>query len=68
VLTRRARQEIDPPFGSGRGPAGIPEAIIRKLDAAIAKAMTDPSFLDTLGKFVLTPVFRGTEDFRKLAA
>jgi tripartite-type tricarboxylate transporter receptor subunit TctC len=59
--------KIDPPLWLGvAGPAGIPEAIIRKLDAAIAKAMTDPSFLDTLEKFVLTPVFRGTEDFRKL--
>lgn len=59
--------KIDPPLWLGiAGPAGIPEAIVKRLEAAMAKAMRDPGFLETLERFVLTPAYRGSEDFRKL--
>jgi tripartite-type tricarboxylate transporter receptor subunit TctC len=44
----------------------MPEPIVTKLDQAIGKAMKDPGVLQTLEQFVLTPVYRDHEEFRKL--
>jgi tripartite-type tricarboxylate transporter receptor subunit TctC len=59
--------KIDAPLWLGfAGPAGMPEPIVNKLDQAIAKAMKDPGVLQTLEQFVLTPVYRDHDEFRKL--
>ena len=59
--------KIDPPLWLGfAGPAGLPDAIVKKLDQAVAKALKDPGVLQVLEQFVLTPVYRDHEEFKKL--
>jgi tripartite-type tricarboxylate transporter receptor subunit TctC len=59
--------KIDPPLWLGfAGPAGMPEAIVKKLDQAVARAMKDPGVLQVFEQFVLTPVYRDHDEFKKL--
>ena len=47
-------------------PKGVLSPILKKLEAAFTKAFQDPSFTETLDKLVMTPVYRNSEDFKKL--
>src|SRR3990167_2891390 len=58
--------KLDPPLWLGlAGPAGVPGPILKKLEAALAKAVKDPSFVETLERFVLTPAYQGSDEFRR---
>lgn len=47
-------------------PKGVSPPILKKLEAAFAKAYQDPSFTETLDKLIMTPVYRNSENFKKL--
>jgi len=47
------------------GPAGLPEPIRQKLEAALKKAMQDPEYIAAAQTFQLEPVFMGGKEYRK---
>jgi len=47
------------------GPKGMPEEIVRKLDDAFHKSMSDPGFIDALMKIEHEPVYRNSKDTQK---
>jgi len=45
------------------GPAGIPEAIVEKLDQAIKKALDDPKFVELMDRTMLKIAYLGHKEF-----
>ncbi|MEW6185820.1 MAG: tripartite tricarboxylate transporter substrate binding protein [Thermodesulfobacteriota bacterium] len=48
------------------GPAGMPPAVVEKLQNAFAQAMKSKAFLDAMDKFDLPPAYLGSQDLTKL--
>ena len=58
--------KVDVRLGLGIvAPKGVPYPILKKLEVAITKAVHDPSFIETLDKLAMPPLYRNSEDFKK---
>ncbi len=54
------------PFGFG-APRGTPPAVIKRLHDGFKKAMEEKSYVDTLAKYDMLPVYMGTAQYQKFA-
>ena len=58
-----------PTFICAAGPKGIPDGIVRKLDDAFAKAMTQPSFIKGMKEDLRLPIlYRGSKELSDYVA
>jgi tripartite-type tricarboxylate transporter receptor subunit TctC len=54
------------PFGLG-APRGTPPAVIKRLHDGFKKAMEDASYVQTLAKYDMLPIYMGTQAYEKFA-
>ncbi|SIR15193.1 tripartite tricarboxylate transporter substrate binding protein [Pseudacidovorax sp. RU35E] len=54
------------PFGIG-APRGTPPEVVKKLHDAFKQAMEEPSYLASLGKYDMVPIYMGSADYTRFA-
>ena len=54
------------PFGIG-APRGTPPEVVRKLHDAFKQAMEEPSYLASLAKYDMVPIYMGSADYTRFA-
>ena len=54
------------PFGIG-APKGTPPEVVKRLHDAFKKAMEDPSYVATLAKYDMQPIYMNSADYAKFA-
>jgi tripartite-type tricarboxylate transporter receptor subunit TctC len=57
---------VDPAVYNLAGPKGLPPAVIKKLDEALHKAMSDPEFVQIMEKAEMTIAYRNSAELTKV--